>query len=105
NTIKKQKKGTLGGHLAPVSPFPGAAENSDKATRAAKSSVHYWKTRVRPRTLKNGARTPELYLRLKEAGRDAWICLDTANRATAAAKARDYWQSVQVKGLDAVLAE
>ena len=105
NTVKKQKKGTLGGHLAPVSPFPGAAKEGEKTTRAAKSSVDYWKARVRPRTLKDGTQTPELYLRLKQAGRDAWICLDTANRAEAAAKARDYWQSVQVKGLDAVLAE
>jgi len=104
-TVENQKKGTLRGHLAQLSPFPVIAEKREKTTRAAKSSVDYWKPRVRPRTLKDGAQTPELYLRLKQAGRDAWICLDTANRASAAAKARDYWQSVQVKGLDAVLAE
>ena len=105
NTVENQKKGTQRGHLAQVSPFPAAADKREKTTRAAKSSVDYWKARVRPRTLKDGTRTPELYLRLKQAGRDAWICLDTANRATAAAKARDYWQGVQVKGLDAMLTE
>jgi integrase len=105
NTIEDRKKGTLGGHFGEVSPFPGRVEKTGKSLRAAKSSVDYWKTRVRPRRLKNGSQTPELYLRLKEAGRDAWICLDTANRATAAARARDYWQRVQVKGLDVVLAE
>ena len=105
NGVRKQKKGTLRGHLAPVSLFPGAEEEGGKTTRAAKSSVEYWKARVRPRTLKDGTQTPEWYLRLKQAGRDAWINLYTANRAEAAAKARDYWQSVQVKGLEAVLAE
>lgn len=105
STSEKEKKGTLRGQLTPVASFPGVDEGGEKTTRAAKSSVDYWKTRVRPRTLKDGTQTPELYLRIKEAGRDAWICLDTANRATAAGKARDCWQSVQVKGLEAFLAE
>ena len=82
--------------------FPGVGEEADKTTRAAKSSVDYWKTRVRPRTLKDGKQTPELYLRIKEAGRDAWICLDTANRATAASKARDLAERTG-EGLEAFL--
>ena len=115
NTVKNKKKGTLRGHLAQVSPdvipfHPPSdgkrkPDTTDKTTRAAKSSVDYWKDRVRPRTLKNGTQTPELYLRLKEGGRDAWFCLNTANRATAAGKARDLWQKVKVQGLVAVLAE
>lgn len=104
-SIEKEKKGTLRGHQTNVTSFPGATETDIKVIRAAKSSVDYWKVRVRPRTLKNGAITPELYLRLKEGGRDAWFSLATANRAEAARQARDIWQSVQVKGLDVVLAE
>lgn len=114
-TVENEKKGTPRGHLAPVSPdvipFPPPLKDEetpdkrDKTTRAAKSSVDYWKERVRPRTLKDGTQTPELYLRMKEGGRDAWFPLNTANRATAASKARDLWQKVKVQGLDAVLAE
>ncbi len=104
NSLENEKKGTLRGHLAEVSPFP-AALAGPKKTRAAKSEVAYWKDRVRPRTLKDGTETPELYLRLKEGGRDAWFCLDTANRGLAASKARDLWQRVQVQGLAAVLAD
>ena len=104
-SIENEIKGTPRGHQANVTCFPGVPETEPKAVRAAKSSVDYWKTRVRPRTLKDGRITPELYLRLKECGRDAWFSLATANRADAARKARDIWQSVQVKGLDAVLAE
>jgi integrase len=105
STLEKEKKGTIRGHLTPIASFPGVSDEAEKTTRAAKSSLDYWKTRVRPRTLKDGTQTPELYLRIKEAGRDAWICLDTANRGSAAGKARDYWQAVQVKGLEAFLAE
>jgi integrase len=90
-------------------PFPGAAVGSvdeEKApVREAKSSVDYWKERVRPRTLKDGTVTPEFYLRIKKGGRDTWTNLDTSNRAEAARKARDIWLNVQVKGLDAARAE
>ncbi len=103
--VENEKKGTLGGHQAQVSPFPTAYSAPEKTTRAAKSSVDYWKDRVRPRTLKDGTETPEFYLRVKEGGRDAWICLDTANRAEAARKARNHWVKIAAQGLDAVLAE
>ena len=72
---------------------------------AAKSSVDYWKERVRPRTLKDDSLTPELYLRIKQGGRDAWFNLDTANRVEAARKARDLWMKVRSNGLAEVLAE
>jgi integrase len=101
--VENEKKGTLRGHLAEVSPFPTDIVSKEKV-RAAKSEVAYWKERVRPRILKDGTATPELYLRLKEGGRDAWFCLNTANRGIAAGAARDIWQKVQVHGLDAVLA-
>ncbi len=104
-SVENEKKGTLRGHQASVTSFPGVEETEPKANRAAKSSVEYWKERVRPRTLKDGTITPELYLRQKEGGRDAWFSLATANRADAARQARDIWQSVQVRGLVVVLAE
>lgn len=102
NTVGKQKKGTLGGHLDNVSPFPNAAKPI--TARAAKTSVEYWKGRVRPRKLKDGIVTAELYFRVKEGGRDAWINLDTADRAKAARTARDLWVQIAANGLDSVLA-
>jgi integrase len=103
--VENEKKGTPRGHQAEVSPFPGTTDNEEKTTRAAKSAVDYWKERVRPRTLKDGTVTPELYVRLKEGGRDVWVSLATANRATAAAKARDLWLNAQAKGLTVAVAE
>ena len=116
NSVENEKKGTLRGHQTQVSPFPipfphpnpthqESRDKRDKTTRAAKSSVDYWKDRVRPRTLKDGTQTPEFYLRIKEGGHDAWLSLDTANRAEAARTARDLWQKVSVQGLAAVIAE
>lgn len=114
--VENEKKGTLRGHLGehpaanlPAAiPFPSTEtpDTTDKTpTREAKSSVNFWKTRVRPRTLKDGSLTAELYVRMKEGGRDAWFPLDTKNLAEAARKARDKWLEVQVKGLATVLAE
>jgi integrase len=104
-TVKNEIKGTLKGHSALVSPFPTPIDYAPKINRAAKSSVDYWKERVRPRTLKDGSITPELYLRIKQGGRDAWFNLDTANRVEAARKARDLWMKVRSNGLTEVLAE
>jgi integrase len=103
-SVENEKKGTPRGHLAPVSPFPSTPEAEAQTARAAKSSVEFWKAKIRPRTLKDGTITPELYIRLKQGGHDAWFNLGTPNRATAATKARDIWQAVQVKGLAAVQA-
>lgn len=104
-SVENEKKGTPRGHQTEVSPFPVDYAGPRKANRAAKSAVDYWKDRVRPRVLKDGSVTPELYVRLKEGGRDAWFNLSTANRSTAATKARDIWEAVRAKGLDVVLAE
>ncbi len=103
--VENEEKGTLGVHQTQVAPFPVAYEAEQKTARAAKSSVDYWKNRVRPRVLKDRTLTPELYLRMKENGHAVWFNLATANRTTAATKARDIWQAVQVKGLDAALAD
>lgn len=88
--VENEKKGTQRGHTSPG--------------RLAKTSSDYWKTKVRPRLIR-GTPTPELYVRFKEAGHDAWISLDSANRATAATKARDYWVRMKAIGLPALLAE
>ncbi len=72
--------------------------------RAPKTSVDYWKTKVRPRVIR-GKETGELYARYFEAEREAWICLDTANQSKGAAKARDYWVRMKAIGLPALLAE
>jgi integrase len=119
NAVEDQKKGTQRVHQTPaaplneseVVPFPSNQNHQENrgtrgnTARLAKTSVDYWKDKVRPRILADGTETPELYLRIKEAGRSAWIPLLTANRTEAARRARDYWQKVQVQGLPAVLAE
>ena len=105
NIVENENSGTQTGHSAPVSHFPAEiAKAESKADRAAKSSVEYWKTVITPRVIR-GTPTPELYVRLREGGRDAWVCLNTANRANAAAKARDLWLNVKAKGLESALAE
>jgi hypothetical protein len=103
-SLENEKKGTQRGHTLPVSPFPAAYQGTQKTVRAAKSSVDFWKAKVRPREIR-GTVTPELYVRLKESGRDTWVNLNTSNRITAAAKARNLWLSAQSKGLVAAVAE
>ncbi len=102
NSVENEKKGTPRGHQAEVSPFPVSPQEPRKVARLAKTAVDYWKPRVRPRVLKDGTETPELYVRLKRGGREAWFNLATANRLEAARKARDLWVQVQAKGLVAV---
>lgn len=105
NAVENKKSGTQTGHTSLVSHFPAdLAKGAKKAERAAKSSVDFWKTKVTPRTVR-GTPTAELYVRLREEGRDVWVCLDTANKATAADKARKLWLNVKAKGLDTALAE
>lgn len=103
--VENKKSGTQTGHTSPVSHFPAdlvKAEN--KAERAAKSSLEYWKGAVTSRTIR-GKPTAELYVRFREGGRDCWVCLNTPNKATAANKARDLWLNVKAKGLDIAVAE
>lgn len=103
--VENEKSGTQTGHTPPVSHFPAdLAKAEEKADRAAKSSVEYWKGAVTSRTIR-GKPTAELYARFREGGRDCWVCLNTPNKATAATKARDLWLNVKAKGLDVAVAE
>ena len=112
--VVNEKKGTQRGHKAAVSPFtiPFPSTSNETQTRgergttsrAGKDSVAHWKGRVRPRLIR-GTPTPELYARFKEAGHDAWLCLDTCNVATAAARARDLYLRMKAIGLPALLTE
>ena len=72
--------------------------------RLSKTSVDYWKKKVKPRVVR-GVETADLYVRLFEADREAWLCLNTPNRLTAAGKARDHWVRMKAIGLPVLLAE
>jgi len=72
--------------------------------KQARTDVGYWRERVRPRLIR-GEPTKFLYVRLFDGSREAWMCLDTPNRAAAAAKARDHWVRMRAIGLPALLAE
>lgn len=112
--VENAKKGTQRGHKPTVSPFlipfPSTSNDTEtrdergKTSRAGKDSVAHWKSRVRPRVIR-GTPTPELYARFKEAGHDAWVCLDTCNVAIAAARARDLYLRMKAIGLPALLTE
>ena len=89
-SLENEKSGTQMGHTAQA--------------RLSKTSVDYWKKKVRPRVIR-GVPSPELYVRFHEAGRDAWLPLDSSNRLDAAGKARDHWVRMKAIGLPALLAE
>ncbi|AKC83437.1 hypothetical protein IMCC26134_12885 [Verrucomicrobia bacterium IMCC26134] len=103
--VENEKSGTQAGHTSVVSRFPAdLAKTEREPDRAAKSSIEYWKNKVSPRVVR-GVPTAELYVRFRDEGRDTWVCLDTANKADAAGKARALWLNVKSKGLDVALAE
>ncbi len=108
NSVGKRKNRTQTGHTSDAIPFPTSANapaKRDKSpVRAGRDHVNYWKTKVRPRVIR-GTPTSELYCRLHEARREAWICLNTSNRATAAERARDHYLRMRAIGLPALLAE
>ena len=104
NSEENEKNGTQTGHSS-VSAFPAdLAKPDEQPERAAKSTVDYWKEVVTPRKIR-GKLTPELYVRFREGNRDAWVCMNSKNRAEAARKARDLWLNVKAKGLDVAVAE
>ena len=107
-TVGKRKNRTQTGHTSDTIPFPtpanAPAKRDKTAARAGRDHVNYWKTKVRPRDIR-GTPTPELYCRLYEARREAWICLNTSNRAAAAERARDHYLRMRAIGLPALLAE
>jgi len=94
-----------------ILPFPSTPNDHEirgttckTQARAGKDSQAYWKTKVKPRIVR-GEPTPELYCRLFEGKREAWICCDSSNVGTAASKARDYYLRMKAIGLPALLAE
>lgn len=104
-TFEDQKSGTQTGHTSPLSPFPAElTKPAAEPNRLPKTGVEYWKGVVAPREIR-GKPSAELYARFRVSGRDAWVCLDSTNRARAAEKARDLWLNIRAKGLDAALAE
>ena len=123
NSVENKKNRTQTGHTLPVSGFkdspdsstvitfpspskhPESRDKRDKTTiRAGRDSQAYWKTKVKPRVVR-GQPTPELYCRLFEGKREAWICCDSSNRGIAADKARNYYLRMKAIGLPALLAE
>jgi integrase len=123
NSVENTKNRTQTGHTLPVSGFRDTTDSSavisfpsppehperrdkrDKTTiRAGRDSQAYWKTKVKPRVVR-GQPTPELYCRLFEGKREAWICCDSSNRGIAADKARNYYLRMKAIGLPALLAE
>jgi len=65
--------------------------------KAGKTEVAFWRTKVRPRTIR-GEATRLLYARLFDGTREARVCLDTSNKDIAAKKARDLWVRMQALG-------
>lgn len=106
NSLGNEKKRTQTGHRTVSIPFPSPpadlSEGAETTARAGKDSQAYWKTKVKPRIVR-GQPTPELYARFFEGSREAWVCLDTANRGLAATKARDLYLQIKATGLDAAL--
>ena len=107
--LEKQNKKT--GHKYEIMPSitpsklqKGSGERSKAPNRAAKDQQAYWKTKVKPRIVR-GIATPELYVRLFEGKREAWICCDSSNVLIAATKARDHYVRMTAVGLPALLEE
>lgn len=88
---------------------PGAEPAEAPAPRLfSKTQEGYWKTRLRKRAyLSHGKRKelPDWHVKISHGGRQLWVNLDTANRDTAARKARDTWLKLQACGWGAVVAE
>jgi integrase len=83
-----------------------SVENGKNRTKtgqsAAKTSAKCWESRVK---IRPGVRNGLFYVRLFEGSREAWICCDSSNRITAAARARDHWVRMKAIGLPALLSE
>lgn len=77
--------------------------------RPAKTHQDYWKARLKhcSFTGRDGQKytPPEYYVRMFHLGREAWFCLDSANQAVAAIKARDIYLSLVAAGWEATLAK
>ena len=93
-----------------ISEVEKTSENGKNRTKSGqksgkthpKNSARYWESRVR---LRPGLNNGLYYARLSQNRRDAWVCLDTANREAAGRVAKKYYETVRANGLDALLAE
>jgi integrase len=87
----------------------GMSERYIPASRPAKTHQDYWKTKLKHPTFKgrDGTKyTPaEWYVRMFHLKREVWFCLDTANQAVAAVKARDIYLSLVSAGWEPTLAK
>jgi hypothetical protein len=87
----------------------GMSERYIPASRPAKTHQDYWKTKLKHPTFKgrDGTKyTPaEWYVRMFHLKREVWFCLDTANQAVAAVKARDIYVSLVSAGWEPTLAK
>lgn len=87
----------------------GMSDYIPVARRAAKTHQDYWKTRITRCSFKgrDGQKysPPEFYVRMFHDKRETWFCLETANAATAAIKARDIYLSLVAAGWEATLAK
>jgi len=76
-------------------------------SRAAKTHQDYWKSRLIHCTFRGrdgeNYTPPEFYVRMFHLGRESRFCLDTANQAAAAVKARDIYLSLVSAGWEATL--
>lgn len=74
----------------------------------SKTQEGYWKTRLRKRSFTTQGKQKELpdwHAKMSHAGKQLWVNLDTANRDTAARKARDTWLKLQAGGWASIIAD
>lgn len=72
----------------------------------SKSQEGFWKDRLRKRayaTTEHRKELPDWQVQLSHKGKQRWINLGTANRDTAARKARDSWLKLQAGGWDSII--
>lgn len=87
----------------------GMSDRGVPVRRAAKTHQDYWKARIKRCTFRgrDGQKytPPEFYVRMFHKKREAWFCLETANAASAAIKARDIYLSLIASNWEATLAK
>jgi len=77
-------------------------KRNEELNTLSETSIDFWKKRV---CFRPGVARKLYYVRLRQGGRDAWICLNTAERGEAAKLARKRWEKMKVIGLEALLKE
>jgi integrase len=88
--------------------YPGAEPARPPQKGLSKTHEGYWKPRIKKRTFESKGvlkEVPDWHVRLGHRGAQRWVNLETANRDTAARKARDFWLKLQAGGWSAIIAE